>query len=99
MLLLVFVRVAAVAQQSAGSSQASSVFNSSHPQQIVGGQIVTRQGVAYKDVVVQKMLPDGLVIAYSQADSGMGIAKLKFKDLSGGLQQQFGYNPDQRRRF
>jgi S1-C subfamily serine protease len=84
LLILVLMTVAAVAQQSAGST---------HPPQIAGGQIVTREGVAYKGVVVQKMVPDGLVIAYTQADGGLGIAKLKFKDLSDGLQQQFGYNP------
>ena len=84
LILLLLVRVAAVGQQSAGSN---------HPPQIAGGQIVTREGVAYKDVVVQKMAPDGLVISYSQTDGGLGFAKLKFKDLSDSLQQQFGYNP------
>ena len=83
-LILVMMTVAAVSQQSAGSS---------HPLQIAGGQIITREGVAYKGVVVQKMVPDGLVISYSQADGGLGFAKLKFKDLSASLQQQFGYNP------
>ncbi len=63
------------------------------PPQIAGGQIVTREGVIYKEVVVQKMVPDGLVIAYTPKDGGMSIAKIKFKDLSDGLQQQFGYNP------
>ncbi len=83
-LILALMTVAAVGQQSASPS---------HPPQIAGGQIVTREGVAYKGVVVQKIVPDGLVISYSQADGGLGFAKLKFKDLSDGLQQQFGYNP------
>jgi S1-C subfamily serine protease len=84
LILLLLARVAAVGQAAADSS---------HPQQIASGQIVTREGVAYKGVVVQKMVPDGLVISYSQADGGLGFAKLKFKDLSDGLQRQFGYNP------
>ena len=63
------------------------------PRQIAGGRIVTRGGVSYQNVVVQKIVPDGLVIAYSQTDGGLGIAKLKFKDLSHGLQQQYGSNP------
>jgi S1-C subfamily serine protease len=83
-LILVLMTVAAVGQQPAGSK---------YPPQITGGQIVTRKGVTYKGVVVQKVVPDGLVIAYSQADGGLGFAKLKFKDLSDSLQQQFGYNP------
>jgi len=83
-LILVLMTVAAFGQQSAGSN---------HPPQIAGGQIITREGVAYKGVVVQKIIPDGLVISYAQADGGLGFTKLKFKDLSDGLQQQFGYNP------
>ena len=48
--------------------------------------------MAYKGVVVQKIAPDGLVIGYTMTDGGLGIAKLKFKDLSDHLQQQFGYD-------
>jgi S1-C subfamily serine protease len=65
----------------------------SQPQLVSGGEIITREGVAYKRVVVQKIVPDGLVIGYAVAEGGIGMAKLNFKDLSGGLQQQFGYNP------
>jgi S1-C subfamily serine protease len=93
MILLVLIRVSAIGQQPANSNQTNAVFHSGKPSQIAGGQIITREGIAYKGVVVQKIVPDGLVIAYSQADGGLGIAKLKFKDLSDGLQQQFGYNP------
>jgi S1-C subfamily serine protease len=93
MLLLLLLRDAVVAQPPANSNQTNAPSHFSHPQQIAGGEITTRQGVAYKGVVVQKIVPDGLVIAYSQTDGGMGIAKLKFKDLSDGLRQQFGYNP------
>jgi S1-C subfamily serine protease len=91
--LLLLVPVAVVGQQSAGLIQTNPAVHSGHPAQIAGSQIVTREGVVYKGVHVQKIIPDGLVIAYSQADGGLGIAKLKFKDLSDGLQQQFGYNP------
>jgi S1-C subfamily serine protease len=83
LVLLVLLQDAVVAQSSA---------NLSHPQQVAGGKIITRAGVAYKGVVVQKVVPDGLVIAYTMADGGMGIAKLKFKDLPDSLQQEFGYN-------
>jgi S1-C subfamily serine protease len=84
---------AVAAQLSAAPTVPANPSGSSHPPQISGGEIITREGVAYKGVVVQKIVPDGLVIAYSQTDGGMGIAKLKFKDLSGNLQQQFGYDP------
>jgi S1-C subfamily serine protease len=75
------------------TNAAVSFSHFSHPQPVSGGEIITREGVAYKGVMVQKVVPDGLVIAYSVADGGIGIAKLNFKELSDDLQQQFGYNP------
>jgi S1-C subfamily serine protease len=92
-LLLLLLRDAAVAQQSANLSRTNMPSHFSHSQQISGGEIITRGGVAYKGVVVQKVVPDGLVITYSLTDGGISIAKLKYKDLSGDLQQQFGYSP------
>jgi S1-C subfamily serine protease len=92
-LLLLLLRHAAVAQQSANSARTDTPSHFSNPQQISGGEIVTRQGVAYKNAMVQKVVPDGLVIAYPVTEGGIGIAKLYFKDLSDNLQQQFGYNP------
>jgi S1-C subfamily serine protease len=91
-LLLALLPAAVVAQPSANFTQTNIPSHSSHPQQIAGEKIITRQGVAYKGVVVQKIAPDGLVIGYTMTDGGLGIAKLKFKDLSDHLQQQFGYD-------
>jgi S1-C subfamily serine protease len=93
MLSLLLLRDAAIGQPAANLSLTNAPAHFSHPQQIAGGQIITREGVAYKDVVVQKIVPDGLVIGYTTKDGGMSIAKLKFKNLSADLQQQFGYNP------
>jgi S1-C subfamily serine protease len=93
LLLLPLLRNAVVAQQSINLGQTNAPSHFGHPQQIAGGEIITRQGMTYKGVVVQKIVPDGLVIEYTPKDGGMSIAKIKFKDLSGGLQQQFGYNP------
>jgi S1-C subfamily serine protease len=92
-LLLLLLRDAAVAQQVANLSQTNALSHFSHSRQISGGEIITREGVAYKGVIVQKVVPDGLVIAYSLTGGGISIAKLHFKDLSGDLQQQFGYSP------
>jgi S1-C subfamily serine protease len=91
-ILLLLLRGVGVAQQSANAGPTNAPAHLSHPQQIAGGKIITRAGVAYKGVVVQKIAPDGLVIGYTMTDGGLGIAKLKFKDLSGSLQQQFGYD-------
>ncbi|HUA68282.1 MAG TPA: hypothetical protein VMA13_07015, partial [Candidatus Saccharimonadales bacterium] len=78
---------------------AASVSHTDHLQPVNGGEIITREGVAYKGVQVQEVLPDGLVIKYSLADRGLGMAKLNFKDLSDELRQQFGYNPTNATRF
>jgi S1-C subfamily serine protease len=91
--LMALLPAIVTAQTSANSGQINAPSHSSGPQQINGGEIITRGGKTYKGVVVQKVVPDGLVIGYIMADGGMGIAKLKFKDLSDNLQQQFGYNP------
>jgi S1-C subfamily serine protease len=91
-LFLVLLLESAVAQQSTNLIQTNALSHSSRPQQISGGKLITREGAAYKGVVVQKALPDGLVIGYTMPDGGIGIAKIKFKDLSDNLQQQFGYN-------
>jgi S1-C subfamily serine protease len=68
----------AVAQQPASSS---------------ADEIITRTGDVYKNVTVQKVAPDGLVVAYTPAAGGIGISKIKFQDLSEELQQRYGYNP------
>ena len=91
---LALVSATSFAQAPAVSSPTNAPLRSSnHPPQIVGGEIITHGGIVYKGVVVQKMVPDGIVISYSQTGGGMGIAKLKFTDLSDRLQQEFGYNP------
>jgi S1-C subfamily serine protease len=92
-LLLLLLRDVAFSQQSANLIQTNAPFHFGHSQQISGGEIITREGVVYRGVVVQKVVPDGLVIAYSSTDGGISIAKLNFKDLSDNLQQQFGYSP------
>jgi S1-C subfamily serine protease len=58
-----------------------------------GSEIVTRTGNSYKNVRVQKVDPDGLLIAYTPANGGVGISKVKFEDLPDDLQQRYGYNP------
>jgi S1-C subfamily serine protease len=93
MLLLLLLGNSVVAQQPASSTATGASPNFNRLQQINGGKITTRAGETYEGVVVQKIVPDGLVIAYSQTDGGLSITKLKFKDLSDNLQQQFGYNP------
>jgi len=58
-----------------------------------GGYIITRNGMTYKNVRVQNVAPDGLVVTYTPASGGIGVSKIKFKDLPDDLQQRYGYNP------
>jgi S1-C subfamily serine protease len=92
-LLLLLLRDAVVAQTAADSNRTNAPSHLSHPRFVKGDQITTREGATYNGVEVQKIVPDGLVIAYSMNGGGIGIAKLQFKDLSADLQQQFGYSP------
>jgi S1-C subfamily serine protease len=54
--------------------------------------IVTRDGKAYKNVQVQSVAPDGLLISYTPEAGGVGVSKLKFDDLPGEVQRRYGYN-------
>ena len=102
LLLPLLLPAAALAQPSNIVSQTNAPVRSNHPQQIKGGVIVTRNGRTYQGVVVQKIVPDGLVIGYTRSDAGLGvtvaaggigITKLKFTDLVDDLQRQYGYSP------
>jgi hypothetical protein len=58
-------------------------------------QIITTDGITYNAVKLQRVLPDGLLVQYQPAAGGMGLARLKFVNLSKSLQRQFGYDPKQ----
>jgi S1-C subfamily serine protease len=62
----------------------------SRPQ--AGLVIVTRDGKAYRNVQVQSVAPDGLLISYTPDAGGVGLSKLKFEDLPVNLQRRYGYN-------
>ena len=57
--------------------------------------IVTTDGRTYHAVKLQRVLPDGLLVQYQPDSGGMGLARLKFVNLSKSLQQQFGYDSKQ----
>jgi len=56
-------------------------------------EIKTIDGKTYTGLRVQRVEPDGLVTEYRPAGGGMGITKIKFKDMPANLQQQYNYNP------
>jgi len=85
LLLALFWAEAAFAQSAASPTTPGTPSGS--------GEIVTRAGDTYKNVRIQKVAPDGLVIAYTPANGGIGISKIKFEDLSDDLQQRYGFDP------
>jgi hypothetical protein len=54
--------------------------------------ITTTDGVTYKSVGILKAEPDGLVVEHSVQGGGIGVAKLRFENLSADLQQRYGYD-------
>lgn len=58
-------------------------------------EITTVDGKFYAGLTVQKVDPDGLLVEYKPAGGGIGIAKIKFKDMPANLQQQYHYDLDQ----
>ena len=55
-------------------------------------QITTSDGRLYKDAVKLRVDPDGILVSYQPVDRGIGLAKLKFRDLPEDLQRQYGYD-------
>lgn len=54
--------------------------------------ITTRDGKVYKDVTVIRVEPNGLAVTYRPEGGGIGMAKLKYRDLPEKLQCQYGYD-------
>lgn len=69
-----------------GAAHAQSEVNSAPT------QITTNDGRTYNDVTVLHPDPDGLVVSYQPAAPGIGLAKLKFRNLPDSLRNRYGYN-------
>ncbi len=61
--------------------------------------ITTLDGTIYSDVRVLRTEADGLLVSYTPAGGGMGSAKLKFRNLSESVKQQYGYDPERAAEF
>jgi hypothetical protein len=60
---------------------------------LVFDKIVTRSGVAYQNVEIQKIEPDAITINYTLTNGGFGACKIPLAELPISLQQRFGYDP------
>ena len=52
-------------------------------------EIATTTGEIYKNVQVEKTLPDGMIISYRSANGGLGMTKVYFEDLSAEVRQKY----------
>ena len=52
-------------------------------------EIATASGAIYKNVYVEKVESDGIIVSYTPALGGMGMTKIYFDDLSGELRQRY----------
>jgi hypothetical protein len=62
-------------------------------------QITTADGRTYQNVSVQRVDPDGLLVSYQPQASGLGVAKLKFRDLPDSVREQYKYDADRAKTF
>ncbi len=53
-------------------------------------QLVTMTGAIYKNVEVESVKDDGIIISYTAADGGWGRTKVHFEDLPAEIRQQYG---------
>src|SRR5579862_1552542 len=69
------------------------------PANSLPSKITTTDGKIYNAVRLLKVQPDGLLIEFQPGAGGLGLTTLKFVNLPGPLQKQFGYDPDKAAAF
>jgi len=58
------------------------------------GRITTLDGKTYEKATLERVDPDGLLVAFAPVERGLGSAKLKFRNLPAELRERCGYDPD-----
>lgn len=61
--------------------------------------LTTTDGRTFNHINSLRTDPDGLFIEYSLPGGGIGAATVKFTQLPGDVQKQYGYDPDAARKF
>src|SRR6266436_7911647 len=56
-------------------------------------RITTLDGKTYQKATLERVDPDGLLVAFAPVEGGSGTAKLKFRNLPAELRERFGYDP------
>jgi hypothetical protein len=56
-------------------------------------RIATLDGKTYEKATLERVDPDGLLVAFAPVEGGSGSAKLKFRNLPAELRERYGYDP------
>jgi hypothetical protein len=56
-------------------------------------QLRTITGNTYKNVFVEKVVSDGIIISYTPDNGGIAMTKVDFYDLPNDLRQQYERKP------
>jgi hypothetical protein len=59
-------------------------------------EIETASGAIYRNALVEKVVPDGIVVSYTPADGGLAVTKINFDELSDQLRKQYGFDPEKK---
>jgi|ERR1051325_2618205 hypothetical protein len=62
-------------------------------------QITTSDGRTYNHASVLRAEPDGIVISFQPEPAGIGMAKLKYRNLPDSLRSQYSYDADKASAF
>jgi hypothetical protein len=60
-----------------------------------GSDLVTTDGTVYRQAQVERVEPDGIAVTFAPPGGGIGMAKLKFRNMPEDVQRQYGYNARQ----
>ena len=83
------------AEQSSNTArhaEAKTNVSDSPPVILLPSEIATADGKTYKGTELLRVEADGLAVTFQPAGGGIGMAKLKFRNLPESLQRQYGYD-------
>jgi hypothetical protein len=73
-----------------GSEPASAFPASSARQERPSNELLTTTGATYKNVEVQKVTSEGIIISYTPAQGGWAMTRINFEDLPPDIRQKYG---------
>ena len=62
-------------------------------------EIMTREGLVYKNIRIERVDPSGLTVSHAMAGGGVGLTKIAFAQLPHDLQVKYGYDPQAAAKF